>query len=170
MNRRIEPLTPRHDRAGFQCGKPWLDRYIQQFALRNQQLGYGKTYVVISDDAPRVVEGYYTLSMGSVLFAELPDELAQRVPKYPMPVAHIGCLAVSSKCQRQGLGGLLLVDAMRRILTAVDIVAARALEVRAIDDEARDWYVKYGFAPFRDAPLHLYLPMETVRQLVEETS
>jgi hypothetical protein len=41
----------------------------------------------------------------------------------------------------------------------------RAVEVHAIDDDARGFYLKYGFVPLRDDPIHLYLPMLVVRQL-----
>jgi ribosomal protein S18 acetylase RimI-like enzyme len=162
----IQPLTDRHDRKGFTCGYPWLDAYLRQHALRNQELGYGRSYVAVPLGASRV-EGFYTLSMGSVAFANLPDGLAARVPKYPMPVAHMGCLAVRSDRQGRGLGGLLLIDALRRVVAAAEVIAARAVEVKAIDEKARDWYAGYGFLPFRDAPLHLYLPMQTVRSLVQ---
>ena len=167
MSREIQPLSVRHDRKSFECGKPWLDNYIRQHALRNQEAGYGRTYVAVPTDAPATGDGYYTLSMGSVAFAHLPDELAARAPKYPMPVAHMGCLAVRTGLQGQGLGRLLLIDALRRVLAAADIIAARAVEVKAIDEPARDWYAAYGFLPFRDAPLHLYLPMQTVRALAQ---
>lgn len=167
MSWEVQPLTDRHDRAGFACGYPWLDAYLRQHALRNQELGYGRTYVAVPTGGASPVEGFYTLSMSSVAFANLPDDFAARVPKYPMPVAHMGCLAVRQDRQGRGLGGLLLVDALRRVIAAAEVIAARAVEVKAIDAKARDWYAGYGFLPFRDAPLHLYLPMQTVRSLVE---
>jgi hypothetical protein len=40
-----------------------------------------------------------------------------------------------------------------------------AVDVRATDDKARDFYLKYGFLSLQDLPLHLYLPMKTVEQM-----
>lgn len=167
MNWEVQPLSAAHDRKSFECGNAWLDSYIRQHAVRNQELGYGRTYVAVEAGGAASVDGYYTISMGAVAFASPPDALAARVPKYPMPVAHLGCLAVRKGLQGQGLGRLLLVDALRRVLAATESIAARAVEVKAIDEPARDWYTAYGFLPFRDSPLHLYLPMSTVRALVD---
>lgn len=173
MNRFIEPLDAGHDCSHFACGQPWLDKYLRGHALTNQTRGYGKIYVAVRDDASRRIDGYYTVSMSSVQFEHLPDPLRfPAMPKYPMPAAHLGCLAVASDCQRQGLGGILLIDALRRMTAAADLVAARAVEVKAIDDAARQWYADYGFLPFKNAggpPFQLFMPMETARRIVAET-
>jgi len=160
----IEVLSDRHNFKDFTCGQKWLDQYLHGHAWTNQQTGYGRTYLAI-DDA-KYVGGFYTLSMASVHFNHLPDDLARRVPKYPMPVALIGCLAVDKTIQKSGLGTLLLIDSMQRIVQASEIVAARAVEVLAINDEAKDWYQRFGFLPFKDNPRHLYLPMATAREVV----
>jgi ribosomal protein S18 acetylase RimI-like enzyme len=166
-NWRIEVLSGTHDLRGFVCGVDFLDKYITQHARRNQEMGYGRTYVAL--DATSRVCGYSTIAMGNVHFEHLPDDLSRRVPRYPMPVALLGCLAVTAKYQRCGLGRLLLVDAMRRIVEASEIIAARAVEVLAINEEARNWYQKFGFLPFRDNELHLYLPMHTVKEVVHRS-
>jgi hypothetical protein len=64
------------------------------------------------------------------------------------------------------LGGILLIDAFRRVLAAADLVAARALEVKAIDEAARRWYLHRGFLPFADHADHLYLPIDTITKAV----
>jgi hypothetical protein len=46
-----------------------------------------------------------------------------------------------------------------------DQVAIRAVEVDAIDDAAREFYVKFGFVPLLDDPRHLFLAMPTLRRL-----
>lgn len=163
----IEPLGPHHDGSVFDCGEAWLNAYIRRHAAENQELGYGRTYVATRGDSP-LIEGYYTLAMGSVMFQNLPEALARHVPRYPMPVAHLGCLAVDSRLQDHGLGRLLLMDAFRRVITAADVVAARALDVKAISERARRWYLERKFLPFRDDPTHLYLPMATVRAVVAQ--
>lgn len=162
----IEPLRDDHDGSTFDCGEPWLNNYLRRHALRNQQLGYGRTYAAVRAGSA-AIEGYYTLAMGAVVFSHLPEELSRQVPKYPMPVVHLGCLAVDNRLQGHGLGGILLIDAFGRIVSAADVVAARALEVRAISERARIWYLERGFLPFRDDPTHLYLPIDTIRRVLQ---
>lgn len=167
MKHAIEPLNQNHQCHAFTCANNWLDDYIRKHALQNQSLGYARTYVAINADED-TIDGFYSISMGCIQFANLPAELQERVPKYPMPVCHLGCLAVAANRQRQGIGGILLIDAFRKISAAAGIIGARALEVRAIDDAAAKWYEHYGFLPFADHPNHLYLPLRTIETLLAE--
>jgi ribosomal protein S18 acetylase RimI-like enzyme len=70
--------------------------------------------------------------------------------------------------QGQGLGERLLLDALERILAASRNSAAYAVEVIAINDAAKRFYLKYGFQALLDDKLHLYLPMKTITTLFEE--
>jgi hypothetical protein len=161
---RVEALADHHDLRGFICGVDFLDKYVNH-AKRNQELGYGRTHVAL--DPHDCVCGYSTIAMGNVYFDHLPENLKRRVPRYPMPAALLCCLAVSLKHQRCGLGKILLMDALSRIVQASEIIAARVVEVFAIDDNAKQWYLKFGFLPFLDHERHLYLPMDTVRTAVK---
>ena len=46
-----------------------------------------------------------------------------------------------------------------------ETLGAFAVDVWAMDDEARAFYEKYGFATLEDNPSHLYLPMKTVEAM-----
>ena len=59
----------------------------------------------------------------------------------------------------------VLVDALKRCGLFAESLGLYAVEVRALDERARGFYLKYGFAPLVDDPLHLYLSMKAVRQL-----
>jgi hypothetical protein len=39
------------------------------------------------------------------------------------------------------------------------------VEVDAIDDAARLFYLRFGFVPLLDAPNHLFLSMQVIRRL-----
>ena len=56
----------------------------------------------------------------------------------------------------------LLMDALRRCLHVANEAGAFAVEVMAIDAQAKNFYLKYGFTPLIDHEWHLYLPMETI--------
>ena len=60
---------------------------------------------------------------------------------------------------------MLLIDALRRINGIAEHVGIRAVEVHAIDESARRFYLKFGFRPLVDDPLHLLLAMSVVRKL-----
>ena len=57
------------------------------------------------------------------------------------------------------------MDAMRRCQRLADEIAVFAVEVDAIDSQAREFYMKYGFSSLTDSSLHLYITMKAIRQL-----
>lgn len=160
----IEQLRSNHNRAEFSCGHDSLDRFIKNFATQNQKSGINQTFVALKP-GDLIVHGYYSIAAGSVKLDNLTDEQRKGLPKYPIPVALLGRLAVDNRAQKQGLGEHLLLDAMRRIDQTADEIGIHVIEVDAIDDSARRFYLRYGFTELRDNPNHLYLPMKTVRKL-----
>lgn len=159
----IVPLDRSHSRSEFDCGKPALDNFIRSLVSQYEKRNLGRTFVAVRPGEARV-DGYYTISSGSVSFENLPPGLAKKLPKHPVPVVLLARLAVDQGARRKGLGEALLVDALRRALRLGDELGIHAIEVDAIDEEARGFYEKYGFIPLLDRPLHLYLPIATIRQ------
>jgi GNAT superfamily N-acetyltransferase len=157
----IEPLNRSHERSEFCCGKVPLDNFLRTLVSQYEKRRLGRTYVAVRSGEPRVL-GYYTLASGSVSFANLPEKAAKKLPRHPVPVVLLARLAVDQAARGQGLGRLLLVDALRRCLSLANHLGIHAVEVDAIDDEAKAFYAKYGFVPLQDQPLHLYLPIATI--------
>ncbi len=106
--------------------------------------------------------GYYTLSAGAVAFDHLPAGCRHKLPRYPLPVARIGELAVDRGWQGRGLGAVLLIDALQRIVHAAESMAVWAVVVDPIDTRASVFYQKYGFEPFLDDRA-LFLTMKDLR-------
>ena len=156
----IETLSSTHDQNAFDCGESSLNTYLRQYARQNDEKGLGRTYVAVEPDQTRIA-GYYTISTGAVTFEQVPEKL----PRYPIPVVHLGRLAVDLSSQGKGLGELLLIDALKRATLAAEQLGIYAVEVRALNDSARRFYLKYGFIPLLDDELHLYLSMKAIRKL-----
>ena len=83
-----------------------------------------------------------------------------------MPVAHLGRLAVDAGAQGHGLGETLLMDALARVVGAADSIGIHAVEVVTIDEDAKRFYLKYGFTELLDDPHHLYISIKTLRDLI----
>jgi hypothetical protein len=56
------------------------------------------------------------------------------------------------------------MDALARIVGAADSIGIHAVEVVAIDDDAKRFYLKYGFTELLDNPHHLYISINTLRK------
>jgi GNAT superfamily N-acetyltransferase len=109
--------------------------------------------------------GYYTLSSASVAVMDLPREIARKLPRYPsVPAVLLGRLAVDRNHQGVGLGGALVVDALRRCLKSQ--IAAYALVVEAVDGDAIGFYAHLGFTRFPESPHRLFLSMATARKVL----
>ena len=160
----IERLSNGHERSQFSCGKPSLDDFLKKLAGQYDRKDIARTYVALFPP-DHAVEGYYTLSGGSIDLCLLPDAVRKKLPRHPVPVAVLGRLAVNLAAQGKNLGKTLLLDALKRCSQLSIQVALYAVEVNAIDDQARSFYFKFGFIPLADDPLHLYLSMKAVRKL-----
>ena len=71
-------------------------------------------------------------------------------------------LAVDKNKKGQGLGEYLLAHALDAVVSPAETVGIQCVVVDAIDDEAANFYKKYGFAPLTNEPLTLFLPVATI--------
>lgn len=158
----VEKLDPHHELAGFDCGKDELDRFLQRYALSNQQANSAQTYVACRG---RVVVGYYSLTVGAVAHADATERVRKAMPRYPIPVMILARLAVDKSMQGQQVGAGLLKDALLRTARAADIAGIRALLVHAKDDEARGFYEHFDFEASPTDPHHLFLLLKDLQRL-----
>jgi GNAT superfamily N-acetyltransferase len=153
----IEALTSSHDRTGFSCGAPALDRYFHTQVSQDVRRRVTACYVAI-EVATGTVGGYYTLAAAGIPLAEMPPELAKRLPRYSsVPVARLGRLAVDQAYRGRKLGGALLWDAVQR--SSRSEIAVFAVVVDAKDAEAEGFYRHHGFVSFGSQPKRLVLPV-----------
>lgn len=152
----IEPLGKHHDRAGFSCGQPDLDRWFRLQASQDEKRNVARVFVAV--DAELGVVGFYSLSSLSLSLEHLPEEVAHRLPRYDaIPAALIGRLARDERVRGQGVGELLLADAIQRILGAGRSIAVFAIVVDAKDERAAGFYRAFGFRTFPLRPKRLFL-------------
>lgn len=155
-----------HEKENFECGKPLLDDYLHKQAKQDIKRKLSACFVLADQ---KIVKGYYTLSTASLDRTQLPPELIKKLPpSYTnLPMTLLGRLAVSKDLQRQGLGELLLVDALKRSYFASLQVGSMAVVVDPIDEDAVQFYERYDFIRLPDSGKML-LPMATVAQLFKD--
>ena len=160
----VELLQTYHDRAGFDCGNASLNNFLHHQARQNMDRNVGVTHVVVANAGDTNILGYYTLVTRTIERDIIPDS---RLPNGPIGVVLLGRLAVDSSVQRSGLGKRMLLRAMKQTLLASMDVGIYALVVNAIDDAAKEWYLRldWGFEQLLDDPHHLYISIKTLKQL-----
>jgi GNAT superfamily N-acetyltransferase len=165
--RLIEKLRPDHLVDAFDCGSHELNRYLQRYALQNQQAGAAQTYVGLVGPA---IVGYHTLAAGHVAPEEAPERLKKGLARHPIPLMLLARLAVDLRWQGQGVGQSLLRDALLRTLQAADIIGIRAFAVHAKDESARRFYEHFDFVASPTDPLHLYVLLKDLRRSLPSRS
>lgn len=165
MAYRIRPLDSVVDTTGFRCGRASLDEYIRRYASQDVRRGIARVFVATpAEDSVRLA-GFFCLSAGAVNAANLPPALARRLPRYPVPVALLGRMAVDQSFQRQGLGSILLSEACQKVLQASQVLAVAAIVVDAKDAAAAAFYGHFGFLPLPGRAERLFLPYRLREQL-----
>ena len=159
---RIEALSADHDRSCFASGADALDRYFKEQASQDIKRRIATCFVAV-DVTTQDLAGYYTLTAASVALNALAPEIVKKLPRYPVvPAVLLGRLAVARAYQGQGLGGVLLADALKR--TARAEVGVFAMVVDAKDETAQRFYEHYGFTLLPGETRRLCLPIAAALQ------
>jgi GNAT superfamily N-acetyltransferase len=168
---KLETLTGNHDRNNFDCGIPELNRWLQQTAWQHHGRGLSRSFVACVANQEALARfgqlgyknlelhsilGFFALSAALVVNEELPTALAKRFPRQ-IPVTRLGRLACSQLFQGQGLGKLMLVDAIERARAAAQVVGSAGLMVDAKNANAVQFYRHFGFVPCDENKLFLKL-------------
>ena len=162
-----EPLIEAHETSLFDCRKPPLNEFLQRHALLAQRANTARSYVALR--GMRVV-GYYSLTSASIEAGSAAGRVTKGAGRYPaVPAALLARLTVDRSEAGQGLGKALLKDAFARFLRAQEIVASRVLLVHTIDDDAKDFYARFGFEASAVDKYHLYLPTKDIKKTVGKT-
>ena len=146
------------DADSFRCGQPLLDEYIRRYASQDVRRNVARVFAATPERDPHQLAGFFTLGAGSVSCSDLPESLAKKLPRYPVPVALIGRLAVSTGFQGKGVGSILLADACRKVANASTTLAVAGIVVDAKDAAAATFYRHFGFLTLPGQPGRLLLP------------
>ena len=148
-----------HQRHNFTCGVAALDDYLHRLAVQQSKKGVAAVRVLVDSQAPQTIVGFYTLSAAQVELAQFDEKAQKKLPRYPVPCFRMGRFAVASTHHAQGIGKVLMGCAVARCLEAKKQVAAYALLVDAKNEQAKTFYLHYGFTPCHDDPMVLYLAL-----------
>jgi len=138
----------KHNRKNFDCGVEALNNYLKLYANQHYKKDLTRTYVLSQDS---MIAGFYTITMSIA-----------KVKNSTISVALIGRLGVDKRFQKRGYGEWLLVDALKKLLSASEIVGFSHIIVDA-KDGAKEFYKKFGFTEFIDEQNKLFITVKKVR-------
>lgn len=171
----IEPFDPqRHDRTAFFCGIVQVDNYFKKTANKLAKADNARVYVMTAPDGG--VIGFFALNAHAIDYEDLPKKYARTRPAHgTIPAAFLSMIGVDQHYAGQGYGSDLLVDALIRIAKTTEEIGIAVVILDVLDDGNPDQvkrrqalYAKYGFQSLPSNPFRMFLPVETVRRLLEE--
>lgn len=149
---RSERFDPeRHHVGDFSCGEPSLDTWLREQAAASSARRTARTWVWLDEDG--VVVGYYALAAHKVARDDVQSKVGRGGP-VEIPAVLLARLALSESLRGQGLGAVLVADALQRVVDATQTVAARLVVVDALHERAARFYETLGF---RRIPVSLLL-------------
>ena len=92
---------------------------------------------------------------------------ARGIPGYPLGAVLISQLAVDNSYQGQGVAKKIMKHIFVLCLRISDespAPAFRLIRTDAADEHSRAFFIKFGFTPFDDLPMSLYIPLKKVRK------
>jgi GNAT superfamily N-acetyltransferase len=154
-----------HDRTGFDCGILELNNFFKAQANQQYLKDNSRTFVLEDETKPHYVVGFYTLTMTPIDLGELPQKL-QAKHRGVSSGGLIARLAIDKRFQGKGLGEWLLIDALKKLLQASDVVAFPVVIVDA-KDGASGFYEQYGFNSFTHQKQKMFMTMTDIRKTLD---
>jgi GNAT superfamily N-acetyltransferase len=161
----IERLAKVHRLDSFDCGTESLNIWLTRFAWANSQSDSARVYVTHNRD--NIVVGYHALMAGEISRQDAPERIGRGLAAHPIGIIVLGRLAVDLGLQGHGLGRALLQDALMRSEQAAQIIGVRAVMVQAINQQAREFYLRFGFTPTVVDEDRLLLLMKDLRAFLK---
>jgi predicted GNAT family N-acyltransferase len=154
---RVEVLDPSvHRREEFSCESPELTEFLRTRARKDAKARASACFVMVPIESPGRIAGFYTLSATSIKLETVPTDLVKKLPRYPrLPATLLGRLARDSEFKGQGIGGLLMVDALKRAYESSSVIGSIAMVVDPKGDRASKFYADFGFRPLNDQKMFL---------------
>lgn len=161
----IELLDKKHNRNNFDCGKELLNNYLKNQAGQDIKRKLSVCFV-LSENETNNIQGFFTLSNNSIPLSSFPKKIQKKLTRVytSVPTTLLGRLAIDKKYQGQGVGKILLIDALKRSFDNSKVIASFAVVVDPIDEEAEKFYKKYDFINLPDSG-KMFIATKTLSEL-----
>ena len=160
---KIRLLDKSHNRKQFDCGNTLLNIFLQKTARQHITKGMSRTFVLVNDENPKEILGFYSLSICEVETDYLPPTIAKKYPDQ-VPALKLARLAVSRTHHHKGYGNYLIGNAVDKVIIISKHVGIIGLFVDSKDSQSKGYYEQFGFISLNGKPLTLFLPMQTLAQ------
>lgn len=160
-----ELLNVRHQTTVFSCGKDNLDNYIKNRAIKEVKTQRTACFVALKENSQKI-KSFYTLSNANLPLDAVPITIRRKLPKSfrAVSVVLLKRLAVDQQDQKEGLGKMMLLEALKRSSETSKTIGSFAVVVHPKNKEAENFFSQYGFIKLWGSS-KMFIAMKTIRQL-----
>lgn len=151
----FELLDKHHNRKGFDCGNQAINDYFHKMANQHAKKGIARTHLLMNG---QVIVGFYTLSNTII------ENTDKEIGSYPnkIPAILIGRMGVDLSYQGKGMSEVLLSHAIGKIKKLSFETGIAFIVIEAKTHKLADYYQGFGFEPFPNSPLRLFLAVNEI--------
>ncbi len=161
----VKEISPKSAFKKFDCEVEVLNEFLSRYAVKNDELGIGKTFVALNEK--NQIAGYFTLATAQVAYQEVPDDFRGKLPKYPILALRIARLVVDKDFKGEEIGKWLMVQAFIKAIQVADVMGLYFIIVDA-KETSKSFYERYGFHKFFDEDLSYFILVDTVCKAMQE--
>lgn len=141
---RIEPLKSPDYLVGFDSGEREIDRNIEKCCNWHEAYSRRVACAVLGDT--EVACGFYCISIRAPESKYLDEDIVRDGGGFNyIPFVYINFLAVRREYQNNGIGTILLMNALERSAYVVRSIGIYGVAISALSDRVAGLYERYGF-------------------------
>jgi ribosomal protein S18 acetylase RimI-like enzyme len=144
----IRHIDSRECVKGFGCGVAEIDKWVREKCWKFHQRHRARTFCAFGAGATSAL-GFYTLSFASEHAKKIMEGRDQE--RYSatavVPLIYLDYIAVLQSMQCNGVGTMLLMNAIERSYYVSNNVPIFGLALRSLNEATSKLYQKYGFVP-----------------------
>ncbi len=163
----ISPCNNAMDMGGFCCGDPPLDRWVTKDAKGHNERNFVRIFCAHNPNSTTVL--LYALALNF----ESTDKLLSIERQFVadprrFPAIFIRCLATARHLQGNGLGKIMLMDALTRAYQVSKNIPVFGVGLTSLNERTTRLYQAYGFGVRDDGHTPtMILPIWSLRDLID---
>lgn len=159
----IEPLAKKHERGAFSCGNVKIDNFFRNNARKDHD-AYKVRVFVATEAQSNIALGFYSLTLTALVPDSVSEEARDKFHRVQaVPAIYLAMIGVMSDRQLKGIGYRMMQDVFNRALQISENAGCYAIALDALDSDTAVKYQRYGFEPFVEGELKMFITLSTLR-------
>lgn len=140
---KCERIRTKHCLLSFVCGERGIDGHARKTAFKMDETGRARVLAAYDDSA--YCCGFVSLSFSKQTSPKLLEQQHRDMWASGAPVVHLDYLAVHTAMQGQGIGRVLLIEALKSAFKVSQYIPVYGVSLNSLNDRTTKFYQAMGF-------------------------